>query len=302
MAGAACRGAPGRASGASLLPRTRRDELVDRVSAVFFTDHDADQLAGGVDPDVRRTEPRPSYNNAFVEVEFDGQRQRTATRPGDLSLHWNETLVFDVRDPARLSALTVDVSVQHDRSLNDHNALRPHAFLGRVRIFGDSVARSPDEAVVQRYPLDKRGLFSRMSRDIALRLYLVADARDDDRVAQDHDAPSVDTGRWNVFSGEAPAGASVASGAATAETKGKSGHDTREFRSIPASSGGGNQPRRHTLHAMAAPPAPAGQTMVVPKPAGPAQAPAPGSQYGQERRGERRGGGAGHRMRLVRSF
>ncbi|KAE8781618.1 RING-H2 finger protein ATL80-like [Hordeum vulgare] len=41
-----------RASGASLLPRTRRDELVDRVSAVFFTDHDADQLPGGVDPDV----------------------------------------------------------------------------------------------------------------------------------------------------------------------------------------------------------------------------------------------------------
>ncbi|XP_048573816.1 RING-H2 finger protein ATL1-like [Triticum urartu] len=41
-----------RASGASLLPRTRRDELVDRVSAVFFTDHDADQLPGGVDPEV----------------------------------------------------------------------------------------------------------------------------------------------------------------------------------------------------------------------------------------------------------
>ncbi|VAH55075.1 unnamed protein product [Triticum turgidum subsp. durum] len=111
--------------------------------------------------------------NAFVEVEFDGQRQRTATRPGDLSPQWNETLLFDVRDPARLGALTVDVSVQHDRSLNDHNALRPHVFLGRVRVSGESVARSPDEAFLQRFPLDKRGLFSRVSGDIALRLYLL---------------------------------------------------------------------------------------------------------------------------------
>ncbi|VAH39593.1 unnamed protein product [Triticum turgidum subsp. durum] len=238
--------------------------------------------------------------NAFVEVEFDGQRQRTATRPGDLSPQWNETLVFDVRDPARLAALTVDVSVQHDRSLNDHNALRPHVFLGRVRVSGESVARSPDEAFLQRFPLDKRGLFSRVSGDIALRLYLVPDGRDGDRVAQDHAAaaPAMDTGGGqqqnqqqpsqsaaasldpermvrNVFSGEAPAGAAAASasGGPAAETKGKSGHDTREFRSIPASSGGGgNEPRRHTLHAMAAPPPPAGQTVVVPKPAGPAQA------------------------------
>ncbi|VAH39578.1 unnamed protein product [Triticum turgidum subsp. durum] len=246
--------------------------------------------------------------NAFVEVEFDGQRQRTATRPGDLSPQWNETLVFDVRDPARLAALTVDVSVQHDRSLNDHNALRPHVFLGRVRVSGESVARSPDEAFLQRFPLDKRGLFSRVSGDIALRLYLVPDGRDGDRVAQDHAAaaPAMDTGGGqqqnqqqpsqsaaasldpermvrNVFSGEAPAGAAAASasGGPAAETKGKSGHDTREFRSIPASSGGGgNEPRRHTLHAMAAPPPPAGQTVVVPKPAGPAQAAPPGSQYG----------------------
>ncbi|VAH39592.1 unnamed protein product [Triticum turgidum subsp. durum] len=77
------------------------------------------------------------------------------------------------------------------------------------------------------------------------------------------------------------AAAASASGGPAAETKGKSGHDTREFRSIPASSGGGgNEPRRHTLHAMAAPPPPAGQTVVVPKPAGPAQAAPPGSQYG----------------------
>uniref|UniRef100_A0A8R7TBZ6 C2 domain-containing protein n=1 Tax=Triticum urartu TaxID=4572 RepID=A0A8R7TBZ6_TRIUA len=110
--------------------------------------------------------------NAFVEVEVNGQRQRTATRPGDLSPQWKETLFFDVRDPARFPALTVDVSVQHDHSLNDHNSIRMHAFLGRVRVSGP---RSPDEAVVLRFPLDKRGLFLRVSGDMALRLYLVAD-------------------------------------------------------------------------------------------------------------------------------
>ncbi|XP_037426499.1 RING-H2 finger protein ATL1-like [Triticum dicoccoides] len=58
-----------RASGASLLPRTRRDELVDRVSAVFFTDHDADQLPGGVDPDVVAALPVVRYRPAGKALE-----------------------------------------------------------------------------------------------------------------------------------------------------------------------------------------------------------------------------------------
>ncbi|KAF7050809.1 hypothetical protein CFC21_059123 [Triticum aestivum] len=58
-----------RASGASLLPRTRRDELVDRVSAVFFTDHDADQLPGGVDPDVVAALPVVRYCPAGKALE-----------------------------------------------------------------------------------------------------------------------------------------------------------------------------------------------------------------------------------------
>uniref|UniRef100_J3M301 C2 domain-containing protein n=1 Tax=Oryza brachyantha TaxID=4533 RepID=J3M301_ORYBR len=112
--------------------------------------------------------------NPFVEVEFDGQNQRTPAKPADRSPQWNYTLLFDVRDPARLASLPVDVSVHHDRSLTDHHAARPHTFLGRVRISASSLAPSPAEALLQRYPLEKRSLFSRVSGDIALRLYLIA--------------------------------------------------------------------------------------------------------------------------------
>ncbi|KAI4973746.1 hypothetical protein ZWY2020_041527 [Hordeum vulgare] len=124
--------------------------------------------------------------NAFVEVEFDGQRQRTATRPDDLSRS-NEAPSTPAT--ARLSALTV--GVHRPTAASTTNA--PASRLPRGVRCSDSIARSPDEAIMHRYPLDKRGLFSRVSGDIALRLYLAANARDDDRVAQDHAAPSVDT-------------------------------------------------------------------------------------------------------------
>ncbi|KQJ85508.1 FT-interacting protein 1 [Brachypodium distachyon] len=226
--------------------------------------------------------------NAFVEVDFDGQKQRTATKPADCAPQWNQTLVFSVADASLFPSLHVEVSVYHDRRLNDHNALRPHAFLGRVRLSAAaSVARSVGEAVLQRYPLDKRGLFSRVSGDIALRLYLInedgdpAAAASGAAVDQPSEPVAMDPERTvrNVFANEAPSSSSSApEAAAAAESKGKSSHDhelppPREFRA---------EPRRFTLHAMAAPSAPPGQTVVMPKPPAAAaqQAAAPGSQYG----------------------
>ncbi|XP_062227267.1 FT-interacting protein 7-like [Phragmites australis] len=245
--------------------------------------------------------------NPFVEVEFDDQRQRTATKPADRSPYWNQTLVFDVRDPARLPSLPIDVSVLHDRRLHDHNALRPHTFLGLVRINAAAVAPSPAEAVLQRYPLEKRGLFSRVSGDIALRLYLTQDSNDDRGPSS---SPAVDTNvpvqppnqqqdgaggdperivRSAFAAAVAAAGGQAEQAAsAFAESKGKSSHDhepPRVFRSVPASGGGADQqsqPRRATLHAVAAPPPPPGQTVVMPRPAGPAPGgpPPPGGAYG----------------------
>ncbi|XP_073290132.1 FT-interacting protein 7-like [Primulina huaijiensis] len=107
-------------------------------------------------------------SSPFVEVEFQGQRQRTATKFKDLNPLWNEKLVFQVKNPRDLSDETIEVSVYND-SKNGHHK----NFLGRVRISGMSIPFSEEESVVQRYPLDKRGLFSRVKGDIALRIHAV---------------------------------------------------------------------------------------------------------------------------------
>jgi hypothetical protein len=239
--------------------------------------------------------------NPFVEVDFDDQRQRTATKPADRNPYWNQTLVFDVRDPARFPSLPIEVSVFHDRRLNDHNALRPHTFLGRVRISAAaSVARSAEEAVLQRYPLEKRGLFSRVSGDIALRIYLVQSPNDDPA------AVGAATGDTNMQQQQESVAAAAASGdperivrsafapqqqqqeqQAHQHNKNPTGdHSHQEprpriFRSVPsATSDQQQQQTRRTLHAVGAPPPPPGQTVVMPRPAAPAGAPPPGSGYG----------------------
>ncbi|XVF63329.1 hypothetical protein PTKIN_Ptkin09bG0079300 [Pterospermum kingtungense] len=106
----------------------------------------------------------------FVEVEFDEQRQRTQTKHKDLNPSWNENLVFNVNSPRDLANKIIDVTVYNDRkgSYGHHKN-----FLGRVRISGVSVPLSESDSSVQRYPLDKRGLFSHIKGDIALRIYAV---------------------------------------------------------------------------------------------------------------------------------
>ncbi|KAL8216192.1 hypothetical protein R6Q57_023029 [Mikania cordata] len=105
--------------------------------------------------------------NPFAEVDFDGQRQRTQTITRDLYPAWNETLVFNVGEPGNLPLSTIEVSVYNDRKPKQHNN-----FLGRVRISGAMVPWSETEASVQRYPLDKRGLFSHIRGDIALKIHV----------------------------------------------------------------------------------------------------------------------------------
>ncbi|OQU82647.1 hypothetical protein SORBI_3006G280300 [Sorghum bicolor] len=228
--------------------------------------------------------------NPYVEVDFDDQRQRTATKPADRSPYWNQTLVFDVRDPLRFPSLPIDVSVFHDRRLHDHNAaVRPHTFLGRVRINGASVAPSPQEAVLQRYPLEKRGLFSRVSGDIALRIYLVGDA--DETPVSAAPNPNQQPQQESVAAAAAGDPERIVRSAFApqpVEQQGKSGgappapagdeHEARPpriFRSVPAAD---PQPRR-TLHAVAAPPPPPGQTVVMPNKPAASSAP-PGPAFG----------------------
>lgn len=100
-------------------------------------------------------------SSPFVEVEFDGQRQRTQTKHKDLNPSWHESLVFYINQPGDLEYKTIDVTVYNDREGN-HGHHRN--FLGRVKISGASVPSSESGSSVQHYPLDKRGLFFEYQR------------------------------------------------------------------------------------------------------------------------------------------
>ncbi|XWS23395.1 hypothetical protein CRYUN_Cryun28dG0010400 [Craigia yunnanensis] len=108
----------------------------------------------------------------FVEVEFDEQSQRTQTKHKDLNPSWHEKLVFNVNNPRDLANKIIDVTVYNDRE-GSHGHHKN--FLGRVRISGVSVPSAESDSSVQHYPLDKRGLFSHIKGDIALKIYAVHD-------------------------------------------------------------------------------------------------------------------------------
>ncbi|KAL8031004.1 hypothetical protein ABFX02_14G323000 [Erythranthe guttata] len=114
--------------------------------------------------------PKDGHGNAspFVEVVFEEQRQRTSTKSKDLNPCWNEKLAFNIQNPRDFPNKTIEVLVYNDNNNGQHKN-----FLGRVRISGMSVPLSEHEATVLRYPLDKRGPFSRVKGDIALRVYAV---------------------------------------------------------------------------------------------------------------------------------
>lgn len=120
----------------------------------------------------------------FVEVDFDDQRQRTQTKPKDLNPHWNEKLVFNVSNPNHLLYSTLNITVHNDSQGKSNRK----NFLGRVRISGASVPLSESEALLQRYPLDKRDIFQQIKGDIALRIYAAHDYTDTTPIASNVDA------------------------------------------------------------------------------------------------------------------
>lgn len=123
--------------------------------------------------DASDLKPKDGQGSAspYVEVEVEEERRKTLTKQRDLNPQWNEKLVFSIGDPRSLHSKTIHVVVY-----NDTRGGGPHKqFLGRVKISGASVPLSESEASVQRYPLDKRGLFSHISGDISLRIYVTHD-------------------------------------------------------------------------------------------------------------------------------
>lgn len=113
--------------------------------------------------------PKDGHGSAspFVEVEFEEQRHRTSTKHKDLNPYWDEKLIFTIKNPRDLPNKTIDVFVYNDNKQGHKN------FLGKVRISGMSVPFSEQESMGQRYPLEKRGPFSHVKGDIALKIYSV---------------------------------------------------------------------------------------------------------------------------------
>ncbi|KAI4326967.1 hypothetical protein L6164_019476 [Bauhinia variegata] len=109
-------------------------------------------------------------SSAFVELYFDGQKFRTTIKEKDLNPVWNESFYFNISDPSNLHYLSLDVYV--------HNHAKPtnsSSFLGKVSLTGSSFVPYSD-AVVLHYPLEKRGIFSRVRGEIGLRVYVTDDS------------------------------------------------------------------------------------------------------------------------------
>ncbi|KAL6651746.1 hypothetical protein ACP70R_010671 [Stipagrostis hirtigluma subsp. patula] len=108
--------------------------------------------------------------SACVELTFDGQRFRTAIKEKDLNPVWNERFYFNVSDPSNLPELALEAYVYNvNKSIEGSRS-----FLGKVRIAGTSFVPFPD-AVVMHYPLEKRGMFSRVKGELGLKVYITND-------------------------------------------------------------------------------------------------------------------------------
>ncbi|KAG6409277.1 hypothetical protein SASPL_127314 [Salvia splendens] len=108
-------------------------------------------------------------SSAFVELCFDGQRYRSTTKEKDLSPVWNETFYFNISDPAILHSLILEAYVY-----NNVRGIQSKTFLGKVTINGTSFVPYPD-SVVLHYPLEKRGIFSRVRGELGLKVYITDD-------------------------------------------------------------------------------------------------------------------------------
>ncbi|ONK68064.1 uncharacterized protein A4U43_C05F7030 [Asparagus officinalis] len=106
-------------------------------------------------------------SSAFAEVDYDNQLSRTPTVTKNLNPVWNQKLEFPLSDPEKLQTQGVEVSVYNDRKTFPAG----RNFLGKVRVKCSNIVRE-GEQVLQRFPLEKKWLFSSVKGHIALKIYI----------------------------------------------------------------------------------------------------------------------------------
>lgn len=120
--------------------------------------------------------------SAFVELHFDHQRFRTTIKERDLSPVWNESFYFNISDPNELSNLSLEAYVYN------HGKANSKSFLGKVCLTGTSFVPYSD-AVVLHYPLEKRGIFSRVKGELGLKVFVT----DDPSIRSSNPLPAMDS-------------------------------------------------------------------------------------------------------------
>ncbi|KAK6947770.1 Phosphoribosyltransferase C-terminal [Dillenia turbinata] len=108
-------------------------------------------------------------SSSYVELYFDGQKFRTTIKEKDLNPVWNESFYFNISDPSNLHNMCL-----HAYIYNNVKATNSRAFLGKVSLTGSSFVPYSD-AVVLHYPLEKRGIFSRVRGELGLKVYITDD-------------------------------------------------------------------------------------------------------------------------------
>ncbi|CAH9134850.1 unnamed protein product [Cuscuta epithymum] len=104
--------------------------------------------------------------SAHVQVDFDGQRRRTATVHRDLNPKWDELLEFFIHDSESMDSETLELN------LYNKAAGKRNTFLGKVKIAGTNFAKAGSESLVY-YPLEKRSVFSQIKGEIGVKVWYV---------------------------------------------------------------------------------------------------------------------------------
>ncbi|ONH94432.1 hypothetical protein PRUPE_7G016100 [Prunus persica] len=105
--------------------------------------------------------------SAYAIVDFDGQRRRTKTKQRDLNPEWDEKLEFLVHDNDSMASEILEINLYNDKKTGKRNT-----FLGKVKIPGNTFAKTGAEALVY-FPLEKRSVFSQIKGEIGLKIYYI---------------------------------------------------------------------------------------------------------------------------------
>nr|GMD48042.1 protein QUIRKY [Ipomoea batatas] len=138
--------------------------------------------------------------SAYVLVDFDGQRRRTATKFRDLNPQWDERLEFLVHDSETMATEMLELNLYNDKKTTGKRT----TFLGRVKIGGSSFVQAGSEALVY-YPLEKRSVFSQIKGEIGVKVWYVDEEAPAPPPEEKTEAPAEEKSPEKVEEGSAPA-------------------------------------------------------------------------------------------------